>query len=195
MGGLETCDIELDHLQHRLHDALRLGRIGVAEQFRQYPRHDLPGDAEAILQPAAPLDGAADRKPIPKPVDFCLVRAIHLERDRVRVLEAGAAVERQEALPGQGEIDDQHASGFPGGTVGDVPLHMVDARVGEQRYVELGGFLSLAVEPQAWRNLRHWQNSSQRLAGRAARYSANRSRQLDQPIWCASRALAVSNTA
>ena len=49
----ERCDVELLHAEHRLHRALGASRIGIAEQLRERPRHDLPREAEAILQPAA----------------------------------------------------------------------------------------------------------------------------------------------
>ena len=73
----------------------------------------------------------------------------------MRVLEPCAAVERQEALPGERELDDQHTPRLAGGTVRHAFLHMVDARLRQQRHVESRRLLGLAVEPQAWCNLRH----------------------------------------
>src|SRR5580704_14989039 len=99
----QSGDVELHHLQHRLHDPLGLGGVGVAEQFQQHLRHDLPRDAVAVLEPAAAIDQAAGRQRVPQPVDLGLIGAVDLERDRVGVFEPPAAVQRQEALPGESE--------------------------------------------------------------------------------------------
>ena len=62
MGNpLERCDVELNHLQHRLHGALCLEVIGIAEQLRQHGGDDLPGQAVSILKPAATIRPAAGR--------------------------------------------------------------------------------------------------------------------------------------
>src|SRR5690242_53098 len=50
---LQRGDVELAHLQHRRHDALRPRGIGVARELDHLARHDLPRDAELVLQPAA----------------------------------------------------------------------------------------------------------------------------------------------
>ena len=75
VGGLQPGDVELHHLQHRLHDPLRLGGIGIAQQLRQYARHDLPRDAVAVPEPAASLDRTAGRQRVPQPVDLRLIGA------------------------------------------------------------------------------------------------------------------------
>src|SRR3712207_6913887 len=46
-------------------------------------RHDLPGDAVAVLEPAALLDRPARRQGVPQPVDLGLVVALDHERDGV----------------------------------------------------------------------------------------------------------------
>ena len=66
-----------------------------------------------------------------------------------------AAVQRDIALAGQGEGHHQHGAGLAGGAVGDVLLHMVDARIGQQGDVELRGLLGLALEPEAGGDLGH----------------------------------------
>src|SRR6202011_6381347 len=45
--------------------------------------------------------------------------------------------------------DHQHGAGLSGGTVDRVLLDPVDPRIRQQRNVEFGGLLGLAVEPQA----------------------------------------------
>src|SRR5438270_250009 len=42
-GTLQLGDVELAHLQHRLHRTPGPTRVGVGEQLEQPPRHDLPG--------------------------------------------------------------------------------------------------------------------------------------------------------
>src|SRR6185503_2650678 len=51
-GGLQCGDVELVHREHRLRRAG--GRLGVAlEELGHAPRRDLPGQAVAVLAPAA----------------------------------------------------------------------------------------------------------------------------------------------
>ena len=61
----------------------------------QGPRHDLPGDAELVGEPAALDMLAALRKLLPQRVDFSLVVAIDHKRQRGRELVLRAAVQRQ----------------------------------------------------------------------------------------------------
>jgi hypothetical protein len=58
-------------------------------------------------------------------------------------------------LARQGEFDDENGAFLSGRTVGDIPLYSIDARIWEQRCVELGRFLGFPVEPKAWRYLGH----------------------------------------
>src|SRR5436190_6098932 len=51
--ALELGDLDLGHLQHRLHRPLRGGPIGTGEHLRELLRDHLPGQAESILEPAA----------------------------------------------------------------------------------------------------------------------------------------------
>src|SRR5262245_45663818 len=155
MGPLETGDVELDHLQYGLHDPLRFGGIGIREQFGKHGRDDLPGHAVAVLEPAALLDLAILRKGSPEPIDLGLIRALDLERDGVGVLETPAAVERHEALARERELHHEHAAGLAGDAVHDVLLHAVDARIPQQRDIEIRRLFGLAVEPEAWGYLRH----------------------------------------
>ena len=52
---LQRVDVQLLHLQHRLHGPPRLLRVGVAHVLAELPRDDLPRDAEPVLEPAALL--------------------------------------------------------------------------------------------------------------------------------------------
>src|SRR5207237_4413339 len=52
-GSLESVDLDLPHVQHRLHHALGLLPVRIAEQLGQCGRDDLPRDAELVLEPAA----------------------------------------------------------------------------------------------------------------------------------------------
>jgi hypothetical protein len=49
VGPLQPGDVELNHLQHRLHRPLRAGTIGTAEELRQRGRDDLPREAIAVF--------------------------------------------------------------------------------------------------------------------------------------------------
>src|ERR1700722_13361029 len=54
-GPFDSSDVDTLHLHHRLESALGAGRIGVAEKSQKLVRHDLPGEAIAIFNPAALL--------------------------------------------------------------------------------------------------------------------------------------------
>src|SRR3989442_12038319 len=51
--ALEPSDVDLLHLQHRLHDSLGLHRILVTQELPEDRRNDLPGETVPVLQPAA----------------------------------------------------------------------------------------------------------------------------------------------
>src|SRR6185503_12177613 len=53
IGLLELRDVEPGLLEHRLHRPLRAFGIRSADQLVELARHDLPRDAEPVLQPAA----------------------------------------------------------------------------------------------------------------------------------------------
>ena len=50
---LQRLDVDLLHLQHRLHGALGAPRVGVAQQLAEPLGDDLPAQAEPVLEPAA----------------------------------------------------------------------------------------------------------------------------------------------
>src|SRR4029079_16852886 len=54
-GGLEACHVDLDHLQHRVDDALGLCVVAAAHQLLELDRDDLPAEPEPVAEPAALL--------------------------------------------------------------------------------------------------------------------------------------------
>src|SRR5207237_8427469 len=76
-------DVDLPHLQHRGHDALRLLPIRILEQLRQPRRADLPRQAEPVPAPAAGAFLPAVGELAPVGVDLVLALAHDLERDRL----------------------------------------------------------------------------------------------------------------
>jgi hypothetical protein len=92
------------------HRALCSLRVGIAEQPGERGRHDLPGEAEAVLDPTALLGLGHRREGVGQPDDLGLVLASDLERDRLVELEVRAAVEAGELPSGERELDDQHVA-------------------------------------------------------------------------------------
>ena len=110
-------------------------------------RDDLPGDAVAILEPAARAFLATLAQLAPVVVDLGLVGTVDLQRDRLVERELRAAVDRREELAVELEVDREHGPGLARArlaVVGDVR----DLRVREDRDVELGCLGALGVEPQ-----------------------------------------------
>src|ERR1035441_1292064 len=87
-GGLELGDDELLHAHHGLHG------LGVLDELGQAGGHDLPGEAELVLEPAAGDFGSAGGELRPVIVDFVLGVAADYEGDCVSELVRRAAVER-----------------------------------------------------------------------------------------------------
>src|SRR5215208_6815187 len=151
---LERSDVDLLHLEHRGHHTLRLLAVGVAEQLGQALRDDLPREAEPVLEPAARALFAALRQLAPVRVDLFLALAADLERDRLVEREVRAAVERDELLPVELELDCHHGAlwAWPGRAVTG---NAGDLRVRDHRGVELRGVFAFGVEPQARSDLLH----------------------------------------
>ena len=153
---LELGDIDLAHLEHRLHGAARTLRIGISNQLVQLARHDLPRQAESVLEPSArPRLASVRRERIPQPVDLLLVLALDDERHRLVEAEIRSAVEALEVLAIEREIDRQDHPGRPAGRVGRGAPDLVDAAARQQARVEPGRLLSLAVEPETGKGVAH----------------------------------------
>ena len=91
----------------------RLARAGSAsvKSASQPAGHDLPGQAELVLQPAALAVLAAVAELVPVVVDLVLVGAADLERDRLVEGELRAAVDDGERLPVELEAHGEHRAG------------------------------------------------------------------------------------
>src|SRR5690606_19301640 len=84
--------------------ALRARRVRVAAEFVERRGDYLPGDAEAVLEPAAHrLLASALLQALPVVVDLLLVLAAHVHGDGFRELEVRAAVVGVETLPAHPE--------------------------------------------------------------------------------------------
>ena len=130
--------------------------IGPIEHLRELPWDDLPRDAVAILQPAADAVLAATLdEGIPEAIDLALVGAVDAERDGLGEGEVRPAVEADELLAGDVEVDRQDLPLSGARVVGRCAVNLLDAAVRQDRGVELGGVQRLSVEPQAWGDLGH----------------------------------------
>src|SRR5262249_9576482 len=145
--ALQLVDVELAHLHHRGHHALRLLLVRVGQELGQAARDDLPGEAEAVLQPAARAVLAALAELLPVVVDLVLAVEVDRERDGLVELEVGAAVQRDHALAVELEADGHREALLtrPGRAVA---RDVEDLRVREDGRVELGCGLALGVEPE-----------------------------------------------
>jgi len=104
-GFFDVGDDDLLHLQHGLHGAIGLLAIGIADVTEQNLGHDLPGQAEFILEPSALRCGAAvGGQPVPEVVHLFLGLDADEEGDRLVELELGAAIERVELCPSSSKV-------------------------------------------------------------------------------------------
>src|SRR5678815_2612756 len=91
--GLDGGDVDLLHRHHRLEGALRLIAAG-RKRVGEHARGDLPGEAPAVLAPAALafLAAIADDR-VPVAVRLFLIVGRDLEGKGLAVLERGATIE------------------------------------------------------------------------------------------------------
>src|SRR6266498_3820804 len=103
---LQLRDVELLHPQQRLHGPPGLLLVRIAHHLGKHGRHDLPGEAVLVLEPAALLGlrVTARGQLVPVLIHFLLRLAHDLEGDGFVELEDGAAVERGERLPVELEL-------------------------------------------------------------------------------------------
>src|SRR4029450_10151075 len=152
--ALELVDVELLHLQHRGHGAIRLACIWVMQHLEQHARHNLPRHTELVLEPAALLRlvVASGGELVPVVVDLFLAFAGDLQGDGLVELEYRASVERGEGLALELERHGQHGAGLsPMDFLPRfaVPSDSNNLRILEDAGVEIGGIFGLAVEPEA----------------------------------------------
>src|SRR5437660_789400 len=99
IGPLEGCDVELAHLQQRFHDFRGVPGFRVRHHGSERGRDDLPGDAEAILQPAAgSLFAAIGGEARPDFIELFLCLARCYKRERLRELKGRSAIEGRVVL-------------------------------------------------------------------------------------------------
>ena len=98
-GFLQRADVEFFHFEQRLHDAIGFLRVGVAHEFADVGRNDLPGEAELVLEPAAhAFLASVGREFGPVVVNFVLRFARDDEGDCICEFELRAGVKRGEFL-------------------------------------------------------------------------------------------------
>src|SRR5436190_19263437 len=81
---LERFDLDLVHLEHRLHHAVDAFGVPVGQHLIEHARDDLPGHTEAVREPATRIRISTLRQRVPVMVDLLLRVAVHDERDRSR---------------------------------------------------------------------------------------------------------------
>ncbi len=79
----QRLDFNLHHIEHGLGDAAGTRLVLVLHHLDEFDRHDLPGHAVSVLQPAAGSPGTALAQRIPKTVDLGLIVAIDDEGHRM----------------------------------------------------------------------------------------------------------------
>src|SRR5262249_1991834 len=75
VGAFGGSDIELLHAEHGRRGTRRLLLVGVVDHVEEHGRHDLPGQAVLVGEPAAGDPLAAFGQPVPGVVDLGLVGA------------------------------------------------------------------------------------------------------------------------
>src|ERR1700729_2333103 len=123
-------------------------RVGIGDHVQKHGGEDLPGQPVLVHQPAARDFRAALGEPAPVVVHLGLVLARDHDRDRrvERVLRA--AVQPDELLPVERELDSLDRTGGPRPCLG-VAGHPSDLAVLEDAGVVVRRGLALGVEPQA----------------------------------------------
>src|SRR4051812_29746286 len=147
-GAFELGNVELHHLHHRCEDALAARFVRARRQLEEATRHDLPGDAELVLEPTAlALLAAAREQALPVVVDLRLVLAVDDEGDGFVELKMRTAVERGELLAVELERDGHDGAAFAGTAFG-IALRCGDLRALEDRHVMVRGLFGLVVVPE-----------------------------------------------
>src|SRR6266704_6259418 len=85
--SLDSCNVDLLHLQHGSHGTLGFIGVGVADHFVHGRWNDLPGHAVFVLQPAAGAFFTPFAEPLPEVVYVFLRPAIDDQRQGFVELE------------------------------------------------------------------------------------------------------------
>ena len=129
--------------------------IFVAHELAQRRRHDLPGEPEFVLEPAAlALPPAVRRQLVPVVVDFFLILTVHDEREGLAELELRAAVQRRELLALQLKAHD-HDRAFWSRPRIAIAADTENLGILEDRRVELRRRFGVVVEPEERRDFLH----------------------------------------
>src|SRR3954454_16827685 len=116
--GFDLGDVDLAHVHHRLKRALGRRAVRIVHGLEEYARRDLPREAPLVLAPAAHAFLAAVlRDRVPVAVGLRLIFGDDHEADRFIGLEVGAAVEADERLAKDGEVDRQFVALLAAGKV------------------------------------------------------------------------------
>src|ERR1039458_2451619 len=121
------------------------------DELEQLNGHNLPSKAELVPEPAALNLAASVGELFPVVVHFLLRVAAHHERDRIREIATGTAIERGKLLPIQFERDGEDAALRPRCVAGIAQL-AEPARVLEYAQVKINRLFGIRVEPEKRRN-------------------------------------------
>src|SRR6267142_7152998 len=140
---VEVGDDDLLHLHHGLHGAIGLFAIGIAHVTAEGRGHNLPGQAEFVLEPSAfRFLAALGDQSVPEVVHLFLALDADEEGDRLVELVFWAAIEGVELLPLELEARHEVIDGF-------------DLGIGKHRFVEGDSLGDIVVEPEERRDRSH----------------------------------------
>src|SRR5690606_32156994 len=114
---------------------------------------DLPGNAEAVAEPAALLDHTTRPQSLPIAIDLSLVHAVDDEGDGVVEWVERSGAHGHEGLPGERELDHLNGASRSTWTVRRQRRDTVHAGVREDRHIEVRRFDGFMVEPEVWDDL------------------------------------------
>lgn len=164
---LQFCDVNLLHLHHGGHG------LGVLDELRQVDGDDLPGEAEAVLEPAALYRRAAFDELVVVVIDIGLRVAADDEGEGLVEGVVRAAVDGRHGESVESESDGERL-GAAAAEVGREVFRQ-HLGVGEDGDVEGNGLLGAGVEPEEGRDARislkdthegaPWEGSITRRAG------------------------------
>src|SRR5690606_31574743 len=149
-GRLDRRDVDLAHLHHRLEGAPAT-LAAFSQCLEQYVRRDLPGNAPAVLAPAAlaRLAAIADNG-VPVAVGLLLVARRHLEGERLAMGEIGTAIQADTGYAEDIELDGDDVARLAGRIVGRCAIDVGAAAVGKDFAIEACCRLCVLVEPEAY---------------------------------------------
>jgi hypothetical protein len=144
---LQTAYVELDHLQHGLHDPVRFLGILVLQHPAQCRRNDLPNQAIFVLEPTAAMGFSAFDEILLQFVDLLLRVTAYEERYGRAEVKWGDAVQCDEFLAVELERRG-HDSSFRSRTRVAETRDADNLQILENGRIERHRLLGLAVEPQ-----------------------------------------------